>query len=106
MSTQALGPNDSDKEVIAIDQDTLGSQGLPAKKYGTTEVWTKKLADGSTAVGLFNRGEETTLISGSWADIKVVGTNVRDLWAHSDHRADEGYSYAVPKHGAVLLRVK
>lgn len=96
----------TNKEVIAIDQDTLGSQGLPAKKYGTTEVWTKKLADGSTAVGLFNRGEETTLISGSWADIKVAGTNVRDLWAHSDHRADEGYSYAVPKHGAVLLRVK
>lgn len=96
----------TNKEVIAIDQDTLGAQGLPAKKDGTTEVWTKKMADGSTAVGLFNRGNETTLISGKWADIKVKGTTVRDLWAHSDHHADEGYSYAVPKHGAVLLRVK
>lgn len=96
----------TNKEVIAIDQDTLGAQGLPAKKDGKTEVWTKKLADGSTAVALFNRGGENTLISGTWADIKVTGTTVRDLWAHSDHRADEGYSYAVPKHGAVLLRVK
>lgn len=96
----------TNREVIAIDQDGLGAQGLPARKEGATEVWTKKLADGSTAVGLFNRGEETTLISGSWADIKVEGTSVRDLWAHSDHRADEGYSYAVPKHGAVLLKVK
>jgi alpha-galactosidase len=95
----------TDKEVIAIDQDKLGAQGLPAKKDGTTEVWTKKLADGSTAVGLFNRGTDTVLISGNWADIGVKGQTVRDLWAHSDHRADEGYSYAVPKHGAVLLRV-
>ncbi len=96
----------TDKEVIAIDQDILGAQGLPAKKDSKTEVWTKKLADGSTAVALFNRGEETTLISGTWTDIKVTGQTVRDLWAHSDHHADEGYSYAVPKHGAVLLRVK
>jgi alpha-galactosidase len=96
----------TNKEVIAIDQDTLGAQGLPAKKDGAIEVWTKKLADGSTAVGLFNRGDTTTLISGSWAAINVKGTTVRDLWAHSDHHADEGYSYAVPKHGAVLLRVK
>jgi hypothetical protein len=36
----------------------------------------------------------------------VKGTTVRDLWAHSDHHADEGYAYAVPKHGAVLLKVK
>ncbi|ESQ91155.1 glycoside hydrolase family 27 protein [Asticcacaulis benevestitus] len=95
----------TNKEVIAIDQDRLGAQGLPARKDGQTEVWTKKLADGSTAVGLFNRGDTTTLISGSWADIKVSGKTVRDLWAGSDHHADEGYSYAVPKHGAVLLRV-
>jgi alpha-galactosidase len=95
----------TNKEVIAIDQDRSGAQGLPAKKNGATEVWTKKLADGSTAVGLFNRGEETTLISGSWADISVSGKTVRDLWAGSDHHADDGYTYSVPKHGAVLLRV-
>ncbi len=96
----------TNKEVISIDQDTLGAQGLPVKKDGGAEIWTKKLADGSTAVGLFNRGNDSLMINGKWADIGVSGQTVRDLWDHSDHRTDDGYSYLVPKHGAVLLRVK
>ncbi|HEY2016087.1 MAG TPA: glycoside hydrolase family 27 protein, partial [Bryobacteraceae bacterium] len=41
------------KEVIAVDQDRLGKQGVRVAKEGNLEVWAKPLADGGHAVGLF-----------------------------------------------------
>src|SRR5205823_806195 len=48
----------SNDEVLAVNQDALGKQ---ARKVGGdaksgTEVWARPLADGTMAVGLFNRG--------------------------------------------------
>ena len=45
-------------EVIAVDQDRLGVQGHRVWQEGPLEVWMKPLADGSTAVGLFNRSDQ------------------------------------------------
>jgi alpha-galactosidase len=43
--------------VIAIDQDSLGAQGMLLSQNSTgQQVWVKRLADGSRAVALFNRG--------------------------------------------------
>src|SRR5258708_37685417 len=39
------------KEVIAVDQDKLGKQGVRVAKDGTVAVLSKPLADGGHAVG-------------------------------------------------------
>jgi alpha-galactosidase len=95
------------REVIAIDQDALGKQGRRAVKNGETEIWTKPLADGSTAIALFNRGAMDAEISANWSDLGLHGPQrVRDLWRHQEY--DEGaleYRTVVPTHGSVLLRV-
>src|ERR1044072_1850616 len=44
------------KEVIAVDQDSLGVQGHRVHKDGDSEVWVKPLSGGAVAVLLFNRG--------------------------------------------------
>ncbi|WKL57487.1 glycoside hydrolase family 27 protein [Asticcacaulis sp. ZE23SCel15] len=96
----------TNREVIAIDQDVAGVQGLPVKKDGTTEIWTKKLSDGSTAVGLFNRADTPVTVNGNWAEIGLNdAAKVRDVWAHKDAKASADYSYTLPAHGAVLLTV-
>src|SRR6185437_10827897 len=46
-------------EIIAIDQDALGIQGRRITEEGPNVVWMKPLADGSKAVGLFNREQGT-----------------------------------------------
>jgi alpha-galactosidase len=71
------------------------------------EVWKKPLAKG-LAVGLFNRGKETAKISVKWSEVGINKKNpkVRDLWAHQDVTAADGYSVDVPSHGVVLLRVE
>jgi alpha-galactosidase len=98
----------SNKEVIAIDQDPLGRQGRRDIQNGETEVWTKPLSDGSTAVALFNRGAQTTDISVKWSALGFSGPQqVRDLWRHADlGKRKDGYSATVPSHGSVLLRVR
>src|SRR5467141_4220524 len=47
----------TNSEVIAIDQDPKGQQGHRVWEEGPLEIWVKPLADGSQAVGLFNRSD-------------------------------------------------
>jgi alpha-galactosidase len=95
-------------EVIAIDQDALGKQGRRVVKEGEHEIWVKPLADGSSAVALFNRGMKSANISVDWPS---VGLNpiqrARDVWRHVDlSKHENGYEIFVPAHGSVLLRVQ
>ena len=97
----------TNSEIIAVDQDAKGVQGHRVWDEGPLEIWAKSLADGSSAVGLFNRGESELKIT---LDFKTLGINgrakLRDLWQHKDVGvAQDSYTAAVPKHGVVLLKV-
>jgi alpha-galactosidase len=97
------------KEVIAVDQDPLGSQGRRVKREGDVEVWAKQLADGGRAVALLNRGATETKISVSWSDIgypDYLPASVRDLWALKDIGKVTGiFSAPVASHGGVMVRI-
>src|SRR5579883_1715005 len=95
------------KELIAVDQDRLGRQGVRVAKDGDLEVWAKPLADGAYAVGLFNRGTAAARVTAKWSDIGISGSHpVRDLWKHEDLGSIAGsYSAEVPSHGVVAIKV-
>jgi alpha-galactosidase len=71
------------------------------------EIWVKPLADGSHAVGLFNRSESATKMTLDFESIGApASTKLRDLLDHKDlGTAQNSYSAEVPKHGVVLLKV-
>jgi alpha-galactosidase len=97
----------TNSEVIAIDQDPKGVQGHRVWDEGPLEIWVKPLADGSQAVGLFNRGESALKIT---VNFKLLGINdpmkVRDLWRHADlGEMRDSYTANVAKHGVVLLKL-
>jgi alpha-galactosidase len=96
----------TNKEIIAVDQDRLGAQGLPAIRDATSEVWTKKLADGSVAVGVFNRADQAAVIHIDWARLGLMPAAIRDLWAHADLGLDQASALSLPAHGAAMLRVR
>ena len=100
----------TNKEVIAVDQDTLGIQGHRVKKDGDSEIWSKQMADGSRAVILLNLGGSETTIPVKWTDIgypEGLSASVRDLWEHKDlGKKSKGYSASVASHGVVMLLVK
>ena len=94
-------------EVIAVDQDSKGIQGHRFWQEGPLEIWGKPLADGSHAVGLFNRSESTIKMT---LDFKTIGApssaRLRDLLDHKDlGAAQDSYATEVPTHGVVLLKV-
>ncbi len=99
----------TNKDVIAVDQDSDGKQGTKLSKTADQEIWTKDLSGGAKAVALFNLGAEPAKISLKWADLKMSGErrNAKDFWMHKDVPVDgEGYTGEVPAHGVVMLRVQ
>ena len=97
----------TNREVVAVDQDAKGVEGLRVSKNGELEVWEKPLADGSHAVGLFNLGGDAATVRASFSDLKLSGSHsVRDLWAHADlGKAKDHFEATVPSHGVVLVKI-
>jgi hypothetical protein len=94
-------------EVIAVNQDALGQ---PAQRLTNVlagaEIWTKKLADKSLAVGIFNRGKTAMSVNLIWKNLGLrAKPAVRDLWLRKDLGRAKSFSAEIPPHGCVLLRV-
>jgi alpha-galactosidase len=94
-------------EVLEVNQDPLGQQARRMSQDGSLEVWAKKMYDGSTAVGLFNRGEMPRVVTAQWSDLDVSGMlRVRDLWRQKDLGTFEGkFEAEVSRHGVVMVRL-
>jgi len=97
------------KEVIAVNQDPLGKQGIKVRDDGDLEVWSKVLQDGSRAVVLFNRSDMEVNIGVFWTEIgypERLKAKVRDLWRKKDLGSSSGaYAADVPSHGVVMLKI-
>ncbi len=100
----------TNKEVIAVDQDPLGSEGRRVAKDGDLEVWAKQMQDGSRAVILFNRGASEQPIGVTWEQIGYpshFSAAVRDLWQHKDlGKFTDRFSAPVASHGVVMITVR
>ncbi|MGO9585809.1 MAG: putative Ig domain-containing protein [Limisphaerales bacterium] len=94
-------------EVIAVNQDALGQ---PAQRLTNVlagvGIWTKKLADKSLAVGIFNRGNAAVPVNLVWHDLGLrAKPAVRDLWLRRDLGRQENFVVELPPHGCALLRL-
>lgn len=105
----------TNKEVIAVDQDKLGRQGIRYLKSGEHEIWLKVLSDGAAALCFFNRSEQPWKINSSLAKMSISFENVvlwrdkfavRDLWQHKDlGTATDNIKREIPSHGVMMLKV-
>ncbi len=98
----------SNDEVIALDQDPLGKQAARVwQSPDGVEAWAKPLADGSTAVGLFNRTAAPMAVTVKWSDLHLAGPQrARDLWRQKDLDSQpDGITRDVGRHGCVLLKL-
>ncbi|XP_024969357.1 alpha-galactosidase-like isoform X1 [Cynara cardunculus var. scolymus] len=98
----------SNKEVIAVNQDSLGVQGKKVKKNGDLEVWAGPLQHNKVVVILWNRSGSTSQITAYWSDIGLDSTtivNARDLWAHSTQKSIKGQISATIQSHACKMYV-
>jgi hypothetical protein len=76
------------QEVIAVNQDPAGNQGVIVHDDGKVQVLVKTLArTGERALAVFNRGTLKSEVEVTWRQLKLEPgsqADVRDLWAHGD----------------------
>lgn len=94
-------------EVLDINQDPLGRPANRRSKDGMTEVWARKLWDGTMAVGLYNRSVQGTKVTAKWSDLGLKGKQpVRDVWQWKNLGSfGDSFTAMVPAHGCVLVKI-
>jgi len=103
-SVTAMLTND---EVLDIDQDPAGHPAAQIVGNRTMQVWSKPLADGTVAVGLFNLTSEPRRMRVSLSQIGLAGVQpVRDLWLHQDlGDFTDTFATDLPAYGVALVKL-
>ena len=97
----------ANREVLDVHQDPLGTQASRVKVDGRIETWRKEASDGSSVIGLFNRGDSPSVATIEWQALGLAPPiAVRDLWTQRDLDAPVGFESTLPPHGSVLLRLR
>ena len=101
----------TNKEVIAVDQDSLGIEGRRVRHASDgQDIWVKPLAEHAQAVLLLNRAARDQTITVKWSELGLAADQsaaVRDLWEHKDLGAKTGeFSAMVPSHGVAMIVVR
>lgn len=109
----------TNKEVVAVNQDTLGVQGFRHLSEGDTEMWVKPLQGGDWAVCFLNRGDIPRQVIFDWkkqpfsdgfskTELNANNTTyqIRDLWAKMPTgNTDVALRVMIPSHDVVMLRL-
>ena len=97
------------KDVIAVDQDSLGKQGVEVSSAGGLDVLAKPLANGDVSVVLFNENSSAATISTTASAVGLPSASsytLNDLWAHTNTTSSGGaIGASVPAHGVVMYRI-
>ena len=95
------------REVLEVNQDPLGRPAGRISGDGRTEIWARPLADGTMAVGMFNRGPETTVVTARFSELGITGNvPVRDLWLQKNVGSFHNqFAAELPRHGVVLVKI-
>jgi alpha-galactosidase len=107
------------KEVIAVDQDSLGIQGFKYRSKDSVEIWFKPLAKGDWAICILNRDGKARKVSFNWEEEKVSDAfskrdaafdktvySLRNLWTKEKAGDTKKVLNAeVPSHDVLMLRL-
>jgi len=96
------------EEVMALPRDASpAAKRIREGNEGGLEIWSRKLSDGSTALGIFNRAEfDQNAPIDSFTDFLPKGLSIHDLWQHKSLGFTGVHATTlIPSHGAILLRV-
>jgi len=109
----------TNKEVIAVNQDSLGIQGFKYSTEDSLETWFKPLSKDEWTVCFLNRSSETRTMDFVWEDYKIADEfskreinfeevifNIRDLWIKKNiGTTDKKFSAQVKSHDVLMLRL-
>ncbi len=94
-------------EVLEVNQDPLGRQAARVQRTDSSELWAKRMEDGSVAAGLFNRSYLTSPVTLEFKSLGLTGKQrLRDLWRQKHiGTVSDRFTAEIPGHGVQLLRL-
>jgi alpha-galactosidase len=99
----------TNKDVVAIDQDSLGKQGKHAYSDGEVEVWTRELQGGAMAIAVINVGSDRYSTHPFHLDLGRLGLkggqSGKDLWTGNAVTLTNGEAIELPSHDVLLVRL-
>jgi len=96
----------TNKEIIAVNQDSLGKPATRLFYQGSQEIWGSPVADGFAAV-LFNQGASAANITAPFKLFNITGSaKIRDLQAHQDLGTfQNSFTTQVQPHSVVVIKL-
>ncbi len=108
----------TNKEVIALDQGTLGKQGYCYRENSDYEIWIKDLSGDERAIFLLNRSDERKSVLVDFdlllrvtqsyrksTGYKLPDYKVKDLWKHKELKIDTSKQYIdITPHSVKVFR--
>lgn len=99
----------TNKDVIAIDQDTLGKQGKHVYSDGEVEVWTRELQGGALAIAVINVGSDKYSTHPFHLDLAKLGLQGsetgKNLWTGKGVTLTDKMPIELPSHDILLVKV-
>jgi alpha-galactosidase len=100
----------TNRDVIAIDQDSLGQQGSRAYSEGEVEVWTRHLSGGALAICIINTADNGRFATHPFhLSLDKLGLHgqqqAKNLWTGNQVVLNEGMPLQLGTHDVLLLRV-
>lgn len=119
MSQETIGIL-TNKEVIAVNQDSLGIQGFQYSENNKLETWFKPLKDGNWAVCFLNRNDSPQPVNFDWTteivqdslakrnlDNRAGAYNIRNLWTKKElGTTKKALKTVVPSHDVLMLHLR
>ncbi len=100
----------TNRDVIAIDQDSLGKQGARVYSEGEVEVWTRHLAGGALAIAVVNAGDDRYSTHPFHLNLRKLGLRGaqtgKDLWTGKTVSSTENKPLELASHDVLLVRVE
>jgi len=110
----------TNKEVIAVNQDSLGIQGFKYFEKDGLEIWFKPLMNDNWAVCFLNRSTKSIELNFQWnnyividsvfnkeANFKTNKYQIRDLWLKKEiGTTEKNFQAIIPSHDVIMLRLK
>jgi alpha-galactosidase len=99
----------TNRDVIAIDQDTLGKQGTRVYSEGEVDVWKRPLAGGAMAIAIINAGDSRYSTHPFHLSLDQLGLHGpqtgKDLWTGKPITLSNSQPLELARHDVLLVRI-
>jgi alpha-galactosidase len=97
------------KNVIAIDQDSLGKQGSRIYSEGEVDVWARQLSGGAMVVAVLNAGADRYSSHPFHLDLAKLGLHGEqqgtNVWTGASTTLSQNMPIELPSHDILLVKI-